>query len=340
MLLKDYKPKSMLQVASHRIDAARFPIIDVHQHTNDAMGLYEERIPPQRLVAMMDACNIQKMVVLTGLWGERLQKVIDELVKFYPARFAVFTQIDWSRIDEPEFTQLMVEQIREAVARGARGLKILKDLGLTVHYKSGQLVKVDDPKLDQIWDECGRLGIPVAIHTGDPAAFFSPADASNERYEELVLNPNWNLAGPEFPAHRSLLESLGRVFGDHPNTRFIGLHMLWPENLDYVSEQLDRYPNLVVEFGARQAELGRQPHRAREFFSRYRDRILFGTDHPVSEPMYRSYFRWLETSDEYFEYFGYPRQGRWKIYGLGLPVDSLEKIYHLNAERIFEEFKG
>jgi len=340
MLLKDYKPKSMLQVASHRVDSARFPVIDVHQHTNDAIGLYGEQIARDQLVAMMDACNVQKMVVLTGLWGEPLQKVIDHLVKRDPDRFMVFTQIDWSKIDDPGFSKLMVEQIREAVARGARGLKVLKDLGLMVRYKSGQLVKADDRKLDQVWDECGRLGIPVAIHTGDPAAFFYPADASNERYEELVLNPDWSFAGHEFPSHRSLLESLGRVLGDHPDTRFIGLHMLWPENLDYVSEQLDRYPNLVVEFGARQAELGRQPHRAHQFFSKYQDRILFGSDHPASETMYRSYFRWLETTDEYFEYFGYPRQGRWKIYGLGLPADLLEKTYYLNAERVFKEFEG
>lgn len=340
MLLKNYKPKTTLQVASHRVDSARFPIIDVHQHTNDAMGLYEERVPPRRVVATMDACNVQKMVVLSGLWGERLQKVIDNLVKRYPDRFMVFTQIDWTRIDDPSFARLMVEQIREAVARGARGLKIFKDLGLTVRYKSGKLVKVNDRKLERIWDECGRLGIPVAIHTGDPAAFFHPADATNERYEEIVRNPDWNFAGPKFPSHHFLLESLGRVIADHPNTRFIGLHMLWPENLDYVSEQLDRCPNLVVEFGARQAELGRQPHRARQFFSNYHDRILFGSDHPVSEMMYRSYFRWLETADEYFEYFGYPHQGRWKIYGLGLTADALDKIYHRNAERIFREFKG
>jgi uncharacterized protein len=114
----------------------------------------------------------------------------------------------------------------------------------------------------------------------------------------------------------------------------------WPENLDYVSAELDRYANMMVEFGARQAELGRQPRRAREFFLRYQDRIMFGTDNGMDEEMYRNHFRWLETADEYFDYWGYPGQGRWKIYGMELPDSVLEKVYHRNAERLFHQFRG
>ena len=117
-------------------------------------------MPVARVLEIMDHCNIQKMVILTGMWGEHLQKVVDEMVKPYPDRFMVFTQIDWSRIDEPDFAQHMVRQIDDAVARGARGLKVLKDFGLEIRYKSGQLVAVDDAGLDPIWEECGRLGDP------------------------------------------------------------------------------------------------------------------------------------------------------------------------------------
>ena len=184
-------------------------------------------------------------------------------------------------------------------------------------------------------------GIPVAIHVTDPEAFFHPVDATNERYEELMNHPDWSFYGPNFPSKESILEARNRVFGRHPNTTFIALHVAnWPENLDYVSEVLDRYPNVVVEFGARQAELGRQPRRARRFFLEYQDRILFGSDAGASEEMYRNYFRWLETADEYFEYWGYPNQGRWHIYGMELPDQVLEKVYHLNAERVFGQFKG
>lgn len=341
LLLRDFQPRSMLHAPVHIVYRARFPVIDVHNHVNDARTPSRNRVPPAQLIEMMDRCNIQKIVILTGEWGDALQRVVDEMVKPYPDRFFVFTQLDWNKIDQPSFSQLMVKQIDDAAARGARGLKITKDLGLENRDKSGKLVAVDDPRLDPIWGECGRLGIPVAIHVTDPEAFFHPLDATNERYEELIEHPDWLFYGPKFPSKEAILDARNRMFAKHPGTTFISLHVgNWPENLDYVSDVLNRNPNVVVEFGAREAELGRQPRRARKFFLDYQDRILFGTDFEATAEMYRNHFRWLETADEYFDYWGYPGQGRWKIYGLDLPDQVLEKVYHLNAEKIFKEFKG
>jgi len=341
LLLRDFQPKSMLHAPVHNVYRARFPVIDVHNHVNDARTPDKERIPLAKVVEMMDNCNLQKIVILTGGWGEALQKVLDQMVKPYPDRFAVFVQLDWTNLDAPDFAQQMVRQIDDAVARGARGLKITKELGLLVRYKSGKLLTVDDPRLDPIWAECGRLGIPVAIHVTDPEAFFHPLDATNERFEELIDNPDWSFYGPQFPSKESIIEARDRMFAKHPSTIFISLHVgNWPEDLDYVSDLLNRHPNVVVEIGARVAELGRQPRRARTFFLEYQDRILFGTDFSVSEEMYRNHFRWLETADEYFDYWSAPEQGRWKIYGIDLPDEVLEKVYHRNAERIFSQFKG
>ncbi len=339
LLLKDFHPAPMLHTAVHKIDRAKFYVIDVHNHVNDAQGI-DEPMPPARVVEIMDRTNVKTVVILTGMWGEKLQHVIDTMVKPYPGRFMVFTQIDWSKIDDPNFSQEMVAQIDDAVSRGARGLKVLKDLGLGVRDKSGKLITVDDPRLDPIWSECGRLGIPVSIHVTDPEAFFHPIDNTNERYEELTEHPDWSFAGSQFPSKLAILEARDRVIARHPDTTFVALHLAnWPENLDYVSQELDRYPNMMVEFGAREAELGRQPRRAREFFIKYQDRIMFGTDNGMDEEMYRNHFRWLETADEYFDYWGYPGQGRWEIYGMELPDEVLEKVYHLNAERLFRQFK-
>ncbi|MGH7950029.1 MAG: amidohydrolase family protein, partial [Candidatus Binataceae bacterium] len=264
VLLKDFKPQSMLHVPVHNVYRARYPVIDVHNHVNDARSPASERIPPAKVVQMMDDCNIQKLVILTGRWGEQLQRVVDEMVKPHPDRFIVFTQLDWTNLDAPDFAQQMVRQIDDAVARGARGLKVTKELGLRVRYKSGKLLTVDDPKLDPIWAECGRLGIPVSIHVTDPEAFFHPLDNTNERFEELVDNPDWLFYGPQFPSKEAILEARNRMFARHPNTTFISLHVgNWPEDLDYVSDVLNRNPNVMVEFGAREAELGRQPRRAR-----------------------------------------------------------------------------
>jgi predicted TIM-barrel fold metal-dependent hydrolase len=340
LLLKDFQPVPMLHAPVHNVDRAKYYVIDVHNHVNDAMRI-DERMPPERVIKIMNNTNVKTVVILTGMWGGRLQQVIDEMIKPYPGRFMVFAQIDWSKIDDPNFSQEMVAQLDDAVARGARGLKQLKDLGLGVRDKSGKLVPVDDPRLDPIWEECGRLGIPVSIHVTDPEAFFHPVDSTNERYEELIEHPDWSFYGPQFPSKESILAARDRMFAKHPHTTFVALHMAnWPENLDYVSRLLDSLPNVMVEFGAREAELGRQPRRAREFFVKYQDRIMFGTDNGMDEAMYRNHFRWLETADEYFDYWGYPGQGRWKIYGLELPDAVLEKIYHKNAERIFGQFRG
>jgi Amidohydrolase len=188
LLLKDFHPRSMLHLPAHIVDRARFYVIDVHNHTNDAARI-EEHMPPERVLEVMNGTNVKTVVILTGMWGDKLQHVIDEMVKPYPGRFIVFAQLDWSKIDDPNFSQEMVAQLDDSVRRGARGLKFLKDFGLGVRDKSGKLLAIDDSRLDPIWDECGKLGIPVFIHTGDPEAFFHPTDGANERYEELTEHP-------------------------------------------------------------------------------------------------------------------------------------------------------
>ena len=341
LLLKDFKPRAMVHLAVHEVPQAKFPAIDFHNHVNDAQGINGENVPPAEVVANMDRANIKTIVILTGLWGEKLQAVLDNMVKPHPGRFVVFTQMDWSKIDDPQFGVKMVQQLDDAVSRGARGLKVLKDLGLGVRDKTGKLVAIDDERMDPVWEECGRLGIPVAIHSTDPEAFFTPTDQHNERYEELMRNPTWSFYGATFPNKEKLLEERNHVFAKHPRTNFVALHVAnWPENLDAVSAWLKKYPNMSVEFGAREAELGRQPRRARQFFMEFQDRIMFGTDSEPDPKMYANYFRWLETADEYFEYWGYPGQGRWEIYGMELPDEVLEKVYHKNAERVFAQFKG
>jgi predicted TIM-barrel fold metal-dependent hydrolase len=334
LLLKDFEPRSMLKVPVHEVERAAFPVIDVHNHVNDGRG-EEQDVPPDELLARMDQLNVKHIVILTGRWGDDLQRVMDTMITPYPGRFTVCAEPDWSRIDEPGFGEAMARQMHDSAARGARCLKVTKVLGLQVRDASGALVPVDDPRLDPMWAACGRLGMPVFIHSADPDAFFEPVDAHNERWDELGEHPDWSFHGPEFPSKREILDARDRVFARHPGTTFVALHVAnHPEDLDDVSSVLDRHPNVHVEIGARQAELGRQPRRARAFFLRYADRIMFGTDMTPRAPLYRNYFRFLETADEHFDYWGSPGQGRWKISGLDLPPDVLERVYSRNAERV------
>jgi len=338
LLPSEFQPRPMLHAPAHEIARAKFPAVDMHQHL--LLSDENDAVPADELVAMMDKLNIRAMVHLTGGFGPDLSKAVAQFSGRFPDRFLVFAQFDYSQVDHPDFSARMVTLLRDAKARGARGLKILKDLGLGVRKKDGSLLTVDDPVLDAAWNVCGELGLPVAIHTSDPEAFFQPVDRHNERWDELGQHPEWSFLGKDYPTKEALLAARDRVFARHPKTQFIALHVgNWPENLDAVSEMLDRHPNVVVEIGARHAELGRQPRRARKFIMDYSDRVLFGTDiaptrsNDLSVPVYQNYFRFLETADEYFPY-AYGGQGRWNIYGLELPDDVLEKVYSGNAARV------
>ncbi len=356
--LSQYEPKSMLHVHETDVERARYPVIDIHTHLSWAaksekgVELTAERqytAPPSELLPLMDRRNLRALTNLTGGWGPGLVDAVNRYDKAYPGRFYTFTEPWYPRVAEPGYPQFQAQAIEDAHRAGARGLKILKTLGLYLRQNvtSGALIKVDDPRFDPMWDACGQLGIPVAIHVSDPVAFFTPTDRFNERYEELNNHPDWSFYGGDFPSNTEILEARNRVFARHPRTQFIALHVgNYSENLENVGENLDRFPNMFVDIAARIGELGRQPRTARKFFLKYQDRILFGTDatphgdefpqQVFNDQLYKIYFRFLETDDEYFDYAPakIPPQGRWKIYGIDLPDEVLRKVYNGNAARL------
>lgn len=356
--LSDFQPKSMLHVPETKVPRSRFPVIDVHTHLSskavnkNGVGMGEKMqflAEPQALLQVMDRKNLRMMVDLTGGVGSGLEETIRKFHTPHPGRFLVFTEPWWERSDQPDYPQFQADEIEKAHRAGARGLKVLKTLGLYLREQitSGPLVKLDDRRFDPMWEACGALKMPVAIHVSDPEAFFLPSDRFNERFEELNNHPDWSFYDRDFPSNAELLEARNRMFGRHPKTQFIALHIGHDaENLGYVSECMDRFPNMSVELGARIGELGRQPRTARKFFEKYQDRILFGTDAVPNgretpqqifvDQLYEIYYRFLETEDEYFDYAPapVPPQGRWRIYGLGLPESILRKVYYANAERL------
>jgi predicted TIM-barrel fold metal-dependent hydrolase len=348
--LLDWRPVSQLVVKETKILQPKFPVIDIHNHLALFGGLDSTRAHLRE----MDKAGVWKCVSLDGFhktdffksWGITQDDFFKEHLRVSNSiareRFIVFYVPYYGGIDEPDFGVKEAKKLEEAVRMGARGLKIHKILGLYLKDKSGKLVQVDDPRFDPIWAKCGELGIPVTIHVSDPKAFFTPVDRFNERYDELGENPDWAFHGEQFPSKQEVLAQRNRVFARHPGTVFIGAHMgTLPEELHQVGMWLDNYPNLYVDIDARISDLGRQPYTARRFMIKYQDRIMFGTDSKPDAELYRTYYRFLETDDEYFDYSaGLFNQGRWKIYGLHLPDDVLEKIYNKNALKIFEMFKG
>lgn len=347
--LEQYQPKSMLHAPENHVPRARFPVIDFHTHITGGSGVddsIEFGMDPAACLAVMDRKNLRTMVDLTGGYGGGLREAIHKLRDAHPGRFLVFTEPVWVKASDPGYAQFQAGQIEDAHKAGAKGLKVTKMLGLYLRERSSaRLVRIDDPRFDPMWEAAGSLKMPVAMHISDPEAFFLPIDRFNERWEELHAHPSWSFHGRDFPNNRELQEARRNVMRRHPGTQFVCLHVADSEDLPYVSECLNSHPNMSVDIAARIGELGRQPRMAGKFFDRYQDRILFGTDasagtatlqQTFGDAMYEIYFRFLETEDEYFDYAPspIPPQGRWRIYGLGLPDQVLRKVYWENAARL------
>lgn len=338
--LGEFRPKAELVVKTTQVDAPRFPVIDAHLHLGLPFGGAWSKGPVEALLEALDAAHVTTVVDLDGGWGE---DVLDAHLKHFkehsPERFVHFGGVDWSRWPQhgDAFGEWAAARFRAQVARGAGGLKIWKPFGLHVKDQRGKLVAVDDERLGPLWEAVGELNVPVIIHVADPAAFFSPLDATNERWEELHAQPDWQFPSPPFPSFMELMEGFANLVRQHPGTTFIGAHVgCYAENLAWVGALLDECPNFYVDISARLGELGRQPYTARRFFTEYQDRILFGTDADAEPQTYRHYYRLLETDDEYVNYnlSDVPQQGRWYAYGLFLPDEVLAKVYYKNAERV------
>jgi predicted TIM-barrel fold metal-dependent hydrolase len=358
--LSQYEPKSMLRVHESFVAQAKYPVIDFHTHISGSVkssngvelaAAREYLGTPQECLSVMDRKNMRAMVNLTGGYGKGLADAVAKYDHAHPGRFYTFTEPCYEFFKDPNYPKIQADAIVQAHRDGARGLKILKTLGLYLreNITSGKLVKIDDPRFDPMWEACAALNLPVAIHISDPIAFFTPIDRFNERFEELNNHPDWSFYGGDFPSNAELIEARNRVFARHPKTQFVTLHFgNFSEDLQNVAENLDRFPNMTVDMAARIGELGRQPYTAKKFFDKYQDRILFGTDATLhgddfpqqvfNDKLYEIYYRFLETNDEYFDYAPakIPPQGRWRIYGIEMSDQVLRKVYNGNAARLLQ----
>jgi predicted TIM-barrel fold metal-dependent hydrolase len=333
--LRDWEPRSMMVTKTTIVEKPRYPVVDMHNH----LGGGKDRLMPavvKRYLTEMNEAGVRTVVNLDGGWGARLKETLTALDDAYPGRFLTFALINFDGLDDDDWGQREARRLEEGFKAGAKGLKFHKTFGLHYRFRDGKLLRIDDSRLDPVWEACARHNRPVVIHIADPAAFFTPLDRFNERWHELNANPGWLFADKKYPQREELLDQLHRVIARHPKTAFINTHFgNNAEDLASVADKLDKYPNMYVDIDARISELGRQPYSTRRFFVKYQDRIMFGTDTPPRRDAYRTYYRFLETDDEYFDCSAsHHRQGFWSIYGIFLPPPVLEKVYRKNAERV------
>ncbi len=333
-----YDPASTLVVTETLVTRAKFPFIDVHNHQfsmmdNDLSGL----------VSAMDSLNMAVMVNLSGRNFDRakgdirgpeyLQELSTKIKNTYPRRFILFTNLSFKEFGRKGWIEEALGQLESDVRNGANGLKIYKSLGLRNKDAEGERIPVNHPDLDPVWAKCGELGIPVLIHSADPKPFWDEHDSTNERWLELKLRPGRKRSDTDPVPWEQIISEQHNVFEKHPQTSFINAHMGWMANdLNKLADHLETYPNVYVEIGAIIAELGRQPRAARRFFNQYQDRVMFGKDSWKPQE-YHTYFRVLESEDEYFPYYK-KYHAFWRMYGLGLSDEVLKKLYYKNALRV------
>lgn len=336
-----WTPVQRLHLPPTSVERAAFGAIDVHNHLGRWLSDGEWMIDdPSALIAVMDETNVETVVNLDGMWGDEVTANVERYDRAYPGRFLTFCQLEWEKLAEADGVNTLIASLNDSAARGARGVKIWKNLGLTVRDRDGALILPDDPRVVSVLQHAGELGLPVLIHTADPKAFFDPLDVCNERLDELMQMREWWFGDPSvhptfdrlLAAHRALVEAC-------PGTRFIGAHAgCAAEDLDLVEDILSACPNYTIDIAGRMAELGRQPRRFSQLIERHPDRVLFGTDiYPAELEQFRLHFRFLETEDEAFSYAPdspIPPQGRWTVSALGLDSEHLERIYRTNARAV------
>ncbi|MFN6206694.1 MAG: amidohydrolase family protein [Planctomycetota bacterium] len=350
--LRDFRPRSTLIVPETKLAHAAFPVIDLHTHfrlrmreaTPEDLGKYVREV--------LDPNQVAICISLDAKLGEE-DEHLNYLAGPLADRFGVFVHLDFQgsgqaarpetwAVNQPSFAREVAAKLQRAKASGCLGVKFFKQFGLEHPDSQGRPLRINDRRFDPIWKACGELGLPVLMHVADPAAFFLPTDATNERWEELARHPEWSFADSKFPRRERLAEDFLEVVARHRGTTFVAAHCLnYANDLGTLGKWLEAHSNLYVDIASRINELGRQPYTARAFFDRFDQRILFATDGPWPAERLGYYWRFLETFDENFPYSEKqpPPQGLWSIDGIGLRQESLRRIYFENAIRLMPALK-
>jgi len=329
LLLKDYRPISIYKIPQSTIQKAKFPLIDMHSHAYPRNGAEIDQ-----WVKTMDEVGIEKTIILSGKIGAEFDSVYQAFAGKYPDRFDVWCGFDYAGYDKPGFGPGAVAELERCYKVGAKGVGELGDKGKGMFYCKTKAwgMHLDDPRMDPLLEKCGELNLPINIHVADPIWMYEKMDETNDG---LMNAYKWRLDNqPDIVGHSGMVDILENAVKRHPNTTFVACHFAnCSHDLNKLGELFDKYPNLYADNSARYAETAPIPRFATEFYQKYQDRIVYGTDMGFNKDMYRTTFRILESLDEHFydfDRFSY----HWSLNGFGLNDEILKKVYRDNALKI------
>lgn len=337
------------EAAAPADDLASIPKIDVHTHYTHSRDY---------LVPVLERWNMRALVVdvVRDTARERWDQM-QQHQAMHPDRLVLVTSFDASGFQDPDFAARTIAGLERDLARGAKGVKVWKNIGIGFRDREGRYLQIDDARLQPIWDFLAERGVPVLAHIGEPRAAWLPLDPKNPHFDYYSNNPEFHAyLHPEIPRWETIIEARDRWLARNPQLTVVGAHLGSLEfDVAEVAKRLDRFPNFHVETAERFGDLAIQPSdRVRDFFIRYQDRVMYGTDLGLSQPASELSAEELEserrdhlekrlqvtwdylTSADSVDFVRTRTPFRTRTQGLNLPREVLEKFYHDNAVRVFK----
>jgi uncharacterized protein len=257
---------------------SKYHVIDVHLHCRLTTGQTGE----QTLRAKFDVddrVGVAAGVILDAGSPEGSLAGWLKLKQKFPDRLIVFYKLNFKNVDQPTFFADIVREIEDGAKQGVQGVKVWKDLGMYNRDGAGKLLRADEERLDPFWDKCVQLKLPILWHAADPREYWFPLTYNSFHYG-MRKESDQLYHIPKMPGWDELLKQRETVMRRHPGMIVVDAHF---GSMCFDLERLERtfaeFPNFYVDTSARMRIVGRlNPPAMREFFTKYQDRILFGTD--------------------------------------------------------------
>jgi predicted TIM-barrel fold metal-dependent hydrolase len=277
-----------------------------------------------------------------------------------PRTFHYLTTFSMKGFGSPSWTADNIRHIDEEIAHGAVGVKVWKNVGMVARDAQNHLIMLDDPRFDGLMNHLEAQRIPLVAHQAEPKNCWLPLDQMTTENDRSYFkeHPEYYMyLHPEQPSYETLIAARDRFVAKHPKLIFIGAHMASLEwSVDRLASFFDTYPNATADLAARLTQVQYQSHadyqKVRDFFIKYQDRLLYGTDLTENPPdpharaqnppsdgkpfsaeadeFWRS--DWLYLATNQVQHIDAIKAD---VKGLNLPKSVIDKIYYTNAHRVF-----
>lgn len=325
-------------------DFGKVKKIDIHVHVNADNSAFLEQAQADNFRILTINVDYPDFPPI-----EVQQKIAISLKKMYPDRIAYASTFHMDGWDSPDWQQKIIDHLDSTFAAGAVAVKVWKNIGMSFRDQDSNLVMIDDPKFDRIFRHLHDKKIPLFSHAGEPKDCWLPSEEMmvNGDKEYFKEHPQYYMyLHPEMPSYEEQMQARDRMLEKNKDLVFMGVHLASLEwSVDEIAKFLERFPHAVVDIAARSGQLQYQSSRDREkvrqFFIKYQDRLLYGTDavqDPDAEP------------DEFKKEIHQKWLSDWKYFntdstmsvsdldnsfqGLALPAKVIDKFYHINAEKL------